>query len=76
MLAILFVLSLAGRSELRLPPTVVPMPEWANPEPREVASDLILDRASDESYGPYDIPETPFSDVTLAAILSNTLRSE
>lgn len=72
-LALLFVLSIAGRPELKRPPTILQLPEWANPEPREVASTLILDRIDYESY---DIRETPFSDVTLAAILSNTLQSE
>lgn len=45
-------------------------PVWADPAPREIPDGMILDRISYESW---EVRETPFSDVTLAAILSNTL---
>lgn len=49
---------------------MVQFPAWADAAPREIPDGMILERIS---YVSCEVRETPFSDITLAAILSNTL---
>jgi len=69
-IAALFVLSVAGQTEWRESTPVLALPIWADPAPREIPAGPILDTLPS---GDWTMPETPFSDAILAAILSSTL---
>jgi hypothetical protein len=49
---------------------VLALPEWADPAPKEIPDELMLDALPDWDWM---TPETVFSDATLAAILSGML---
>ncbi len=66
---VLCVLSLAGQSEQRHAGPVLELPVWTEPAPADLPADPVVEEPADEAW---TLPETPFSDFTLAAILSRT----
>lgn len=74
-LVLLFFLSLPGMSLLQMPPNPSPLPFWADPEPREIPSHALVPSLLDPqpSVVVWGIEAAPFSDTSLAAILSNTV---
>jgi hypothetical protein len=71
-LAMLFFLALPGQSELQYPQILPALPPWADPAPREVLSNPILDSIDNVVLNTWTLEPAPFSDWVLAAILSRT----
>jgi hypothetical protein len=74
-LVLLNMLSLPALTDMQFPSILTYLPAWADPEPRDVPSLPIVPPVVDPEKTRFVLgaEAVPFSDTSLAAILSNTV---